>query len=142
MPDAPDRCSRIHGRTALHSQCINLSANHAPFKDTSPSRRVALPRFTLPLPHLPTHQRTVRVLVAARLVAVSRSPTVDNDPPLEPRFCSVTWNFISAGRAGPGGSQETTRGPETWRAATLHDHRSAISIGIAIGPRVGTSYRC
>ena len=75
----------------------------------------------------PLPERTVRVLVAARLVAVSRSPTVDNDPPSEPRFCSVTWNFISARRepGEPDGSQETTRGPEeTWRAATLHDHRS------------------
>lgn len=33
MLDAPDRCSRIHGRTALHSQRINLSANHAVFQD-------------------------------------------------------------------------------------------------------------
>lgn len=32
MLDAPDRCSRIHGRTALHSQRINLSV----FQDTRP----------------------------------------------------------------------------------------------------------
>lgn len=40
MLDAPDRCSRIHGRTALHSHRINLSANRI--------RRI--PRYTRSLP--------------------------------------------------------------------------------------------
>lgn len=40
MLDAPDRCSRIHGRTALHSHRINLTANRI--------RRI--PRYTRSLP--------------------------------------------------------------------------------------------
>lgn len=40
MLDAPDKCSRIHGRTALHSHRINLTANRI--------RRI--PRYTRSLP--------------------------------------------------------------------------------------------
>lgn len=64
MLDAPDRCSRIHGRTALHSQRINLSANHAVFQDHV-ARPEPSPRF------------------------VSRPPSIDNEIS-QSRFCSVT----------------------------------------------------
>lgn len=42
MLDAPDRCSRIHGRTALHSHRINLSTNRTPYSKIRDCR--SLPR--------------------------------------------------------------------------------------------------
>lgn len=42
MLDAPDRCSRIHGWTALHSHRINLSTNRTPYSKIRDCR--SLPR--------------------------------------------------------------------------------------------------
>lgn len=52
MLDAPDRCSRIHGRTALHSHRINLTANRIRriprYKRSLPSFEPAIRASTSP----------------------------------------------------------------------------------------------